>query len=76
MCKFYWCFCYCCNIYKKTVKDSEWCGDVDCSRNDVITKYSSKMCFRCIEIGCYKRKEFCDPSVIPAIINKNKNWMI
>ena len=38
MCKFYWRFCFCCNIYKKTVKDSEWCGDIDCSRNEINTE--------------------------------------
>ena len=76
MCKFYWCFCFCCNIYKKTIKDSEWCGNVDCSINDIITSYDAKMCYQCIELCCFKRKQFCDSNILPDVLHNNKNWML
>lgn len=76
MCKFYWRFCFCCNIYKKTVKDSEWCGDIDCSRNEINTSYGERMCSQCIQMCCYKHKQFCDIAILPEIIYKNKNWML
>jgi hypothetical protein len=76
MCKFYWRFCFCCNMYKKTVRDSEWCGDVDCSRNDIITSYDGKMCSRCIEMCCYQHKKFCDLAILPGIIYNSKTFML
>jgi hypothetical protein len=76
MCYFYWCFCYCCNKYVHTFQDSDWCGDVDCSRNEIITKYDKKMCAICIEIGCFKKKKFCDIKIIPPIIERGYEFFL
>jgi len=79
MCTFYWCFCFCCNKYKKTVADSKWCGNVDCSRNIIHTSYCTKMCSICINSGCYKRKVFCDSNILPDVIStskKNLTWIL
>lgn len=72
MCQFFWYFCYCCNRYIETFKDSVWCGDVDCSRNQINTEYDFQMCENCIEMGCYKKKQFCDITILPNIIERSK----
>jgi len=76
MCQFYWCFCYCCNKYISTFKDSEWCGDVDCSRNIIITKYDETMCEICIEIGCFQKKRFCDLAILPPILHRGRDFFL
>jgi hypothetical protein len=74
MCKFFWCFCFCCNQFIEAYRDSEWCGEVDCSRNQIVTKYGKHMCERCIEIRCYRTKMFCDSQIVPTVIIQEKNW--
>lgn len=76
MCQFYWCFCFCCNKYMYAYQDSEWCGDVDCSRNEIVTKYDVIMCKICIEIGCFNKKQFCDIMILPPIIYKGHEFIL